>query len=303
MKTDFTGIDFRSESISDYHLSNLKKDSGRYMSTNNHKNGLEVALRKGLFGVVLFCVGISMIDHFTLAYNLYIDILIFRLSFTTLVSTLILSFLVISFLVTFENLSEAKLLDKALKRSSKWFSTTFKSVGAALIAADKEGNIIFMNPVAERLIGSPLGHVIGMPVIDVCHIFEKKRKKERHYRIRIQQVLEEGVSFQLNQGSFLQVADGSELQVMGNAAPIKDEKQKVIGVVLILHDLTEFKAIEEHRMKLAAVIDQSDDAVVITDEHGVVEYVNPSFVHLTGYDRTEVVGKEIRALKDTNMLN
>jgi PAS domain S-box-containing protein len=49
--------------------------------------------------------------------------------------------------------------------------------------------------------------------------------------------------------------------------------------------------------KLANAIEQTADLVLITDQDGVIEYVNPAFERLTGYSREEVLGETMRILK------
>jgi CheY-like chemotaxis protein len=44
-------------------------------------------------------------------------------------------------------------MEKQLKESKEWLSTTLKSIGDAVIATDKKGNVTFMNPAAESLTG------------------------------------------------------------------------------------------------------------------------------------------------------
>jgi diguanylate cyclase (GGDEF)-like protein/PAS domain S-box-containing protein len=44
-------------------------------------------------------------------------------------------------------------------------------------------------------------------------------------------------------------------------------------------------------------VEQNPDAVLITDETGVIEYVNPAFESLTGYARAEAVGRTPAILK------
>src|SRR5581483_9944254 len=48
---------------------------------------------------------------------------------------------------------------------------------------------------------------------------------------------------------------------------------------------------------LVRAVEQSADLVIITDRHGVIEYVNPAFENLTGYTKQEVVGRHSRLLK------
>ncbi len=54
---------------------------------------------------------------------------------------------------------------------------------------------------------------------------------------------------------------------------------------------------EAERRRLATAIEQSADAVVITDTSGAIEYVNPAFERATGYSSDEVLGRNPRILK------
>jgi PAS domain S-box-containing protein len=51
------------------------------------------------------------------------------------------------------------------------------------------------------------------------------------------------------------------------------------------------------RERLIAAIEQSDDSIVITDASGAIEYVNPAFVAVSGYQRDEAMGANPRILK------
>ncbi|MDR4507980.1 MAG: PAS domain S-box protein [Candidatus Brocadiaceae bacterium] len=63
------------------------------------------------------------------------------------------------------------------------------------------------------------------------------------------------------------------------------------------------KEIKQHKQtavqlhKLSQAVEQSTVAIVITDTDGKIEYVNPRFTELTGYDRKEIVGKTPGILK------
>jgi two-component system, cell cycle sensor histidine kinase and response regulator CckA len=56
-------------------------------------------------------------------------------------------------------------------------------------------------------------------------------------------------------------------------------------------------AAEESLRKLSLAVEQSPDMVVVTDQSGIIEYVNPAFETLTGYTRHEVRGHTPRILK------
>ncbi len=57
------------------------------------------------------------------------------------------------------------------------------------------------------------------------------------------------------------------------------------------------KKSEEERSRLATVIEQASETIILTDKEGTIEYVNPAFETVTGYSREEVLGKNPRILK------
>jgi PAS domain S-box-containing protein len=79
--------------------------------------------------------------------------------------------------------------------------------------------------------------------------------------------------------------------------PDKDEKGKVIGLVLSLTDVTSRVQTEQERFRLFLAVEQSPVTIVITDPEGYIEYVNPKFVQLTGFSKKEAHGKKLNILK------
>jgi diguanylate cyclase (GGDEF)-like protein/PAS domain S-box-containing protein len=54
---------------------------------------------------------------------------------------------------------------------------------------------------------------------------------------------------------------------------------------------------EDRLRKLSRAVEQSANAVLITDHEGVIEYVNPWFSKITGYSSEDVLGRNPRLLK------
>ncbi len=57
------------------------------------------------------------------------------------------------------------------------------------------------------------------------------------------------------------------------------------------------KQTEEALQRLATAVEQSVEAIFITDPKGTIEYANPAFERITGYGREEVIGRTPRILK------
>ncbi len=73
---------------------------------------------------------------------------------------------------------------------------------------------------------------------------------------------------------------------------------RTIRSTMALHSSQrEQQGAEESLRKLSRAVEQSADTVIITDRHGVIEYVNPAFEVLTGYASHEGRGKTPRILK------
>jgi diguanylate cyclase (GGDEF)-like protein/PAS domain S-box-containing protein len=66
-------------------------------------------------------------------------------------------------------------------------------------------------------------------------------------------------------------------------------------------DVTALKRTTDLVRKLSQAVDQSANMVTITDPAGVIEYVNPKFCEVTGYDRDEIVGRELWSMKSLDM--
>lgn len=79
--------------------------------------------------------------------------------------------------------------------------------------------------------------------------------------------------------------------------PQLDEAGNVVGQFGVARDITERYQAQAKIRKLSNAVEQTADAIIITDPDGVIEYVNPAFETTTGYSREDVVGATPRILQ------
>ncbi len=91
--------------------------------------------------------------------------------------------------------------------------------------------------------------------------------------------------------------DGRVTWVSTTKMPLRDQHGDVIGTFGLSRDVTEHKRAEQELLKLSQALEQSADAVFITDRNGAIEYVNPTFTEMTGYRRDEALGQGQRLLR------
>ncbi|MGR0482019.1 MAG: PAS domain S-box protein [Candidatus Electronema sp. V4] len=78
---------------------------------------------------------------------------------------------------------------------------------------------------------------------------------------------------------------------------IDDEQQPELRRELFLfEDMSVQNEMFEKIRRLSQAVEQSSNSVVITDTLGMVEYVNRTFVTLTGYEAEEVIGRNLSSL-------
>ena len=150
--------------------------------------------------------------------------------------------LVLCFVLLTRELSERKKAQDALEKSEKWFSTTLSSIGDAVIAADMNGAVSFMNPVAQSLTGWALEEARGKSMDLVFDIVNKETR--RPVENPAKKVFREGKVVGLADHTLLLSKSGKEFDIEDSAAPIVTDTGAEFGVVLVFRDITDKKLAE-----------------------------------------------------------
>jgi PAS domain S-box-containing protein len=129
------------------------------------------------------------------------------------------------------DITEKKRLEREMRRSWKWFNHTLRSLGEGVIAADPLGKIVFMNPVAEDLLGITEADAAGRDILKVFRLEDDEDEPQRDWSIR--RIVGEGVLKDWSGNLRLTCKSGEICSIQATVSAISDEASTVVGTVLI----------------------------------------------------------------------
>ena len=91
--------------------------------------------------------------------------------------------------------------------------------------------------------------------------------------------------------------DGSTRWLYDYTVILRDPQGRITHYQGYILDRTAYQQAEELLHRLSSAIRQTADSLIITNRHGVIEYVNPAFEELTGYAAAEAIGRTPALLK------
>lgn len=132
--------------------------------------------------------------------------------------------------------------EAVLHEQREWFRTTLGSIGDAVIATDTQGRITYLNAVAQTLTGWTQQSAFGAPLATVFKIINEQSREP--VEDPASRALRDGGVVGLANHTVLVARDGKEWPIDDSAAPIRDEKGRIVGVVLVFRDVTERRCAE-----------------------------------------------------------
>ena len=127
---------------------------------------------------------------------------------------------------------------------------TLESIGDGVITTDAGGYIVYMNPVAGDLTGWQPGEADGRPLTDVFRVIDERVGHERTYPLFV--CLTDGRMMRHENRHSLLRKDGRRFSIQDSAAPIRDRDGRILGAVVVFHDITEMQHLANKMAFLAS---------------------------------------------------
>lgn len=184
------------------------------------------------------------------------------------------------------DITRRKQVEEELRKLSRAVEQSANSI----VITDLQGKIEFVNPAFCQSSGYFFEEVVGKN----SRLLSSGYQSSSFYEKLWKQI----VIGEVWQGEFLNKKKNGELfWEFATISPVKNKKGMITHYVAVKEDITKRKQAEEELRKLSRAVEQSANAIVITDLEGRIEFVNPAFSQSTGYFPLEVLGKTPRILK------
>ena len=157
----------------------------------------------------------------------------------------------------------------------------------AIFSTDPDGIITGWNGGAERLLGYTAEEVIGRD----SQLLTTLSPEQIDRRARLARG-ERLAPFETE----VSAKDGRRIPVLIGASSMKDTTGRVVGTAAILRDITESRRAHEARLRLAAIVESSTDAVIGMDLEGTILSWNTGAERLYGYPSLEALRRNIALL-------
>jgi diguanylate cyclase (GGDEF)-like protein/PAS domain S-box-containing protein len=134
------------------------------------------------------------------------------------------------------DITERSLLEQRLHEEKERAEVTLGSIGDGVIRTDRYGRIEYLNAVAEELLGIALAAVQGQAVEALFTLMNENSRETIENPVQI--ALRERRAVGRSNLSLLVRPDGREFAIDDSAAPIRDNDGRVIGAVMVFHDVS-----------------------------------------------------------------
>jgi PAS domain S-box-containing protein len=177
-------------------------------------------------------------------------------------------------------------LQLELERQREQYRTIFDAVPAAIWYVDHEMKIVRLNREAARLMGEDdVRKARHRPFSPLFHGAEETLERDIRESLAAQKV-------RLNVVKVI-AEDGRHQWFQIATTPYRDAGGRTAGTVVFALDLTNFHQTKDSLRKLAAGVEATAEAVLLTDSAGVVTYANAAFESITGNPKNWVEGRNL----------
>ena len=172
-------------------------------------------------------------------------------------------------------------------QSTEYQAAIVENSDDAIVSKDLDGRILSWNDAATRMYGYAAEEAIGQPIDIVIADDPERRQEELGIRARIAQ----GERIE-HYETERRRKDGTRFPVSLSISPVRDASGRIVAAAGFARDISERRVLESAQY-LAAIVENSDDAIVSIDPAGKILSWNDAAKRMYGYTAEEAIGRRI----------
>ena len=183
--------------------------------------------------------------------------------------------------INYRDISNRKLAEEELIRLRK----AVESSGEVIFMTDREGTFRFVNPAFTAVYGYTADEVVGHVT---PRILKSGTMPQENYRIFWETIL----SKKLVQGELInKTKDGRLRTIDSSANSILNDQNEIVGFLAIQRDVTDQRRAEERMREQAALLDITQDAVIVRTMNDQILFWNKGAERIYGWSAEEAIGR------------
>ena len=168
--------------------------------------------------------------------------------------------------------------------SAQYLAAIVENSDDAIVSKDLDGKILSWNDAATQMYGYTAEEAIGQPIDIVIPDDPDRRQEELEIRARIAR----GERIQ-HYETIRRRKDGTRFEVSLSISPVRDASGRIVAAAGFARDISERRVFESAQY-LAAIVENSDDAIVSMDLAGKILSWNDAATRMYGYTAEEAHG-------------
>ena len=182
-----------------------------------------------------------------------------------------------------------------------------KSVGEGIYGLDMNGNTVFVNEPAAKMVGWKPKELIGKSQHRLIHHTKPDGTRIHEKDCSIYAAFKDGKEHRVDDELFWR-KDGSSFPVEYLSAPIFGEKEQLLGSVVTFMDITERRQAEamlrESENRFTSIFNFAKDSIFILDwENDIIVEANPKASELLGYSKEQLKKTPISKIHPNDLTN
>ena len=163
----------------------------------------------------------------------------------------------------------------------------FDDANDGILILDMQGYFLDVNRTAHERLGYSREELMAMHITEL-----DSARTAAEVKSRMQMLLDQGQA----------IFETEHVRKDGSIMPVEVNSRVIVhqgspAFLSIVRDISVRKKTEKQLHILSAAVEQAGESIIITNRDGIIEYVNPAFTAITGYQRHEAIGQRPSILK------